>query len=182
MVVWMFVDDYSSISSQVMAERWNENHPDGPKKDAVDIDYEEIENVFRKTFRGENIVFRRNMRPTELVGSAPDFYVFDIGGMDMGSSYYYSSGQRGVFSRYVANALNDHPDTIFVPWSSFTQSYAIGAVSDLILGVGDVDAEWRNDMAPKNIIFLEESCRSLALIDVQLMDRARELYQARGKK
>lgn len=172
MTVWMFLDEYASLTAGDRAREWNEENPDKPPREPVDVEYEDVEALLREAFAGETILFSRGKRPHELANQAPTIYLWDIGGMDG-----CTGSRRGQFSRDVIEQVAEHQDTIFIPWSSFTQRYAEGALCDL-LG----DECWADGRIPHNVIILDaEQVRKCYDLDNELLGRLRTLYQARGK-
>lgn len=177
MQVWMFVDPNSSQTEEDRAEEWNEKNPDKPPRSAVDMEYVEIEELFAKTFPAEQIQFQRDVMPHSLKNAGPDFYVFDIGGMDFGGS----NARRRMFSNELARQVREHPDTTFVPWSAFTHRYAEGALEEMLLG-DDPDTEWKpKEMLPPNILILDSNSCYDGLLSDKLLAYARERYQNRKK-
>ena len=172
MTVWMFIDPFASGVADDKAEAWNAEHPEGPEKSATDIEYEEIEEAFTKTFPKERILFSRGKMPRELANASPNYYVWDIGGLCYTD---YSGTQRGDFSRVVIDQIKEHPDTVFVPWSRFTQQYAEGALADLF---GD-DAFVEKKLPP-NVIILDND--QTIWVEEEIIKELKKLYRARGKK
>lgn len=171
MTVWLFMDKNSSGVSHDKAEEWNAENPDGPQKEGVDIDYEEAEEAFRKGFPGETILFSRDKNFYDLKNGSPDYYVFDIGGMD------YFGTRRSDFCRGVIELVADHPDTWFVPWSAFTFRYVEGALCDLL---GD-DCKVEGKLPP-NVLVLDDREIYAGVIESTIMDRLRAAYQTRKKR
>ena len=171
MTVWMFLDDYASMVADDKAHAWNEANPDKPPKAAKDIEYEEIEKLFRETYPDEKILFSREKRPFDLRnGGGPTFYVFDIGGLD---GFTGMGGRCKRFADEVVNQVKDHPDTLFVPWSAFTQRYVEGALCDL-LG----DECWADNKIPPNVVVLDEK-EMRGWIEQTIKDKMSALYQKR---
>lgn len=176
MTVWTFVDPNSSQTDEERADQWNADHPDQPAKTGADLEYEEIEQLFRKSFAAEQLAFHRGKLPHDLKNGAPDYYVFDIGGMDMGGT----SARRRMFSNELARQVREHPNTTFVPWSAFTHRYAEGALEELLLG-DDTDTEWKLSMLPPNILILDtNSCYDGVLAD-KILGELRTRYQSRKR-
>lgn len=175
LTVWSFVDPYSSDADAMRAKEWNEENPDKPPKDGQEMEYEEVEKYFREGFPGEEIRFSRGKLPHDLSNASPDFYVFDIGGMDMGGT------GRGRFCNEVVRQLADHPNTLFVPWSAFTHRYAEGAIQELL--VPDPDGVWEDSMLGRvpNILILDSKSCYDGILAETLVARLRKLYQERRK-
>lgn len=176
MTVWMFIDPYSSDADHTRAMEWNAEHPDQPAREGVDMEYEDVERVFREGFPEEKITFHRGKLPHDLKNANPDYYVFDIGGMDMGGT------SRGHFCNEVARQLADHPNTTFVPWSAFTHRYAEGAIQELL--VPDPNGVWEDSMLGRvpNILILDSKSCYDGLLEDTILARLRTLYQERRKK
>lgn len=168
--VWLFMDEGSSFLAHDRAEGWNDEHPEGPHKRGVDVDYEDAEDAFREAFPGVDLRFSRGKNWPELKNGSPDYYVFDIGGMDYGGS------SRGNFARGVIDQVEDHPDTWFVPWSAFTFRYVEGALCDLL---GD-DCQV-NGRLPPNVLVLDDKEVYSGVLEHTVMDRLKAAYQARRK-
>lgn len=167
MHIWMYVDQYSSWSSNNRAEEWNEDHSD-EQKTGKDLEYEEIEKLFSKAFPAEKLTFKRDVLLSELRNGNPDIYVWDIGGL----CYVDQSGtQRYNWSHEVVRQIEDHPGTVFVPWSAFTQRYVRGALEDLI-GEDAFEAQ----QFPRNILILDENeLLTTTAIEQDIVKRVREI-------
>jgi hypothetical protein len=177
MTVWTFVDPNSSQTDEDLAEQWNAEHPDQPPRTGADMEYEEIEQLFRKSFADEQLIFHRGKLPHDLKNGAPDYYVFDIGGMDMGGTFV----RRRMFSNELARQVGEHPNTTFVPWSAFTHRYAEGALEELLLG-DDPDTEWKpKTMLPPNILILDSSSCYDGVLAEKLLSELRSRYQSRKR-
>lgn len=177
MQVWMFVDPNSSQTEEDRAEAWNAANPNKPPRSAVEMEYAEIMDLFARTFPAEQIEFKPDVLPHALQNAGPEFYVFDIGGMDFGGT----SSRRRAFSNALAQQVREHPDTTFVPWSAFTHRYAEGALEEMLLG-DDPDAEWKpKEMLPPNILVLDSNSCYDGLLSDKMLAYARQRYQARKR-
>ena len=112
-VVWIYVDPYGS---QLL-----DTTPDD--------EYPEIEAMIRDAHPGVAFRFVRNKPPTDLLSGRCDVYVFDIGGLCYTD---YSGSTRLNFCRVVQRAVEDLPDTLFVPWTGMTRDYLRSAWHDLV--------------------------------------------------
>lgn len=155
MIVYMFVDETSSMHAEDIAA-------DG--ETGQDIEYKEIEEFFRDLFPDEKLMFKRNVTFNDLSNTNPDYYVFDIGGMDI--AYDTLGKRRTQWCRGVVNQIADHPNTVFVPWSQFTQGYAKNALLDLI-GEEAFDA----GKFPPNLIVLSDSENRLSSTEILLREK-----------
>lgn len=174
MTVWMFLDPYASLLANEDADEWNAAHPDEPLKTGRDIEYEEIEETFRSSFPKEKkILFSRDKIASELKNGAPDYYVFDIGGLD---GFTMVGGRCKRFADELVAQIAEHPSTLFVPWSSFTQSYIEGALCDL-LG----EECWVDKTIPPNVIVLDEKERR-SNVEAIVLDKLKAAYQKRRRK
>lgn len=111
MQVWLYVDQFATIDSSSEEE------------------YAELEELFRQTFPGHALTFTRDMLPHMLANACPDVYLFDIGGLCYTD---YSGGVRINFCKDVIAQVKDHPNTLFIPWSSMTMSYTRDAAEELL--------------------------------------------------
>lgn len=108
---YLFLDEYASMMSSQEEE------------------YEELEKLLRETVPCESFYFRRNVTPQELAGQSPDIYAFDIGGM----CYEDHSGDRRLnWCHNVIRQVEDHPDTLFVPFSEMTSDYWKFAIEEFL--------------------------------------------------
>jgi len=82
----------------------------------AEVEYKEITDFFGKAFPKESCDFHRGKLPHDLSNDLCDFYVFDFGGLMPGCTDMVSS-QFNELVRQVA----DHPNTVFIMWSSFTR-------------------------------------------------------------
>jgi hypothetical protein len=170
----MYTDDQTSWSMQDRAAQLNAERDEGaPEVDPVDLEYADIEKVFSDAFPEIDFSFTRGVCPPALKNGCPDYYVWDIGGMAYGDM---TGVQRGNFSRMIADEIKEHPDTVFVPWSSFTHRYIEGALADLF--GEDAYAEGK---LPPNVIILDEKEVWGDMTDT-IVKRMQTLYQLRGKK
>lgn len=169
-VVWMFLDDYASMTADDRAAAWNEENPTQKPKTAKEIEYEEIEKVFQDSFPDAKFLFSRDKNAFELRNGGPDYYVFDIGGLD---GFTGCGGRCKRFADELVNQVKDHPDTLFVPWSAFTQRYVEGALCDM-LG----DDCWVDKKIPPNIIVLDDK-EMRGWIEGTILDKLKAAYQGR---
>lgn len=176
MTVWTFVDPNSSQTDEDLADQWNEANPDKPPRTGADMEYEEIETLFRGGFPDEQIAFVRGKLPHDLKNGAPNYYVFDIGGMDLGGT----NASRRMFSNELARQVREHPDTTFVPWSAFTHRYTEGALEELLLG-DDTETEWKLSMLPPNILILDSASCYAGVLSTRLLTDLRQRYQTRKR-
>jgi len=86
----------------------------GSGEKTAEDEYDEIEEKFSDVLGKEN-TFIRQVRPDELSNNPVDVYVFDFGGLLPGVSSLINS-----YHRELAKQVEDHPNTLFVIWSSFT--------------------------------------------------------------
>lgn len=173
LTVWMYFDEYASMVSDDKAKEWNEANPDKPPKQAVDVDYEEAEATLTAAFPGVTILFSRNKPYWELKNGCPSLYVFDIGMLGGGFG-----GGRYEWCNGLYDQIADHPDTVFLPWSSFTQRYMEGVLADTL---GE-DCKIDNKIPPNVVILDEEEIRKCGLIEDELLAKLKKLYQDRRVK
>ncbi len=173
MIVWMFLDEYASSLAVEDANAWNDEHPEGPPKEPRDIEYEKIEKIFNEVLPNEKLLFSRNKLPSDLRNGGPAYYIFDIGGLD---GFTMVGGRCNRFAKDLVEQVKEHENTIFVPWSSFTQSYVEGALCDL-LG----EECWIEKTIPPNIIILDDKQRR-EWIEPIILEKLKTLYQARKTK
>jgi hypothetical protein len=167
----MFTDDQASMSARDRADKWNDEHPDAPApKTTKDVEYEEIEGVFRETFPDEELVFSRDKTAFELRNGGPDYYVFDIGGLD---GFTGTGGRCKRFADELVAQIEDHPGTTFVPWSAFTQRYVEGALCDL-LG----DDCWAEKKIPPNVVVLDDK-EMTGWVEQTILEKLGAAYRAR---
>jgi hypothetical protein len=107
----MYVDPFASMDSSPEAE------------------YAEYEQFFRDLLPGVALQFQRDVLFTQLANGRPDVYLFDIGGMCMTD---YSGQQRFNWCHEVARQVEDHPNTLFLPWSEFTIRHWGDAVKEFL--------------------------------------------------
>ena len=170
MTVWMFLDDYASMSAVDKANEWNDANPTQKPKEPNEIEYEEIEKILTEVFAGEKILFSRGKPPNELKNGGPDYYVFDIGGLD---NFTMVGGRCARFARDLVEQIADLPSTLFVPWSAFTQRYVEGALCD-ILG----DDCWVDKKIPGNVIVLDDK-EMRGWIENTILEKLKTAYQSR---
>ncbi len=123
--VYAYVDPYTTMHAEDMADSLGLDSPE-------DYEYGEIEAAIKLEF--PEVIFNRGVLFSGLANANPDFYVFDIGGMcrvDFGGT------QRVGWCHHVLRAMDDHPQTGFVPWSMMTWQAARSAIDDLVLGDTD---------------------------------------------
>lgn len=111
MRVYLYVDEFATINSSPEEE------------------YEEIEEWFREQLPDADIKFHRKMMPHKLANASPDVYLFDIGGL----CYVDHSGERRLnLCHEVLRQVEDHPSTLFIPWTSMTRDYLRYALEDML--------------------------------------------------
>jgi len=100
MKVLMYVDPYATMDREPEDE------------------YKDIEKRLRKIFPLRcKFIFKRNVLPFKLANEIFDIYVMDIGGL----CYVDHSGeQRWDLSKELCRQVIDHPNSLFLIWSSFT--------------------------------------------------------------
>jgi len=77
-------------------------------------EYAEIEEMFSLALNHPT-TFVRNVQPHQLSNESFDVYVFDYGGLAPGSGSLF-----GDMMHELHRQIEDHPNTLFVIWSSFT--------------------------------------------------------------
>jgi hypothetical protein len=78
-------------------------------------EYQQLERLVRRGL-GNRAQFKRGVNFYQLKGCRPDLYLFDVGGM-----CYEGFGAAWNWCRNLADVvIDDHPSTLFVPWSSMT--------------------------------------------------------------
>lgn len=108
----------------------------------TDDEYDSIEEAFRKAFKND-FEFRRDVHPRRLEGEVPDIYVMDFGGM-IGVG---CDGMTDDVYRGLRQQIDDHPNTVFVLWSSFTEQFYMNL---MVEEYGSMD----NDAARRhNVVF-----------------------------
>jgi len=130
MTIWMYVDEFSSMMSSTAKE------------------YAEIRGCFRKWLPKHKILFCKDKRPHELANARPDIYVFDIGGL---CYVDYSGNQRHNFCHEVVRQVEDHPNTLFVPWTSMTRASLRFAMTEFLpefAGKAEDDREFSEGLRP----------------------------------
>lgn len=76
--------------------------------------------MLTELFPNETLSFDEGKMPWDLKNNNPDIYLFDIGGL---CHTDFSGGQRMRLCSVILRELDDHPNTKFVPWSSFTRKF-----------------------------------------------------------
>lgn len=110
MIVWLYVDQFASMLTTVEEE------------------YEGLERLFRESLDCA-LVFHRDKYPHELRNGCPDIYLFDIGGL----CYVDHSGdRRHDFCHEVVRAVEEHPNTLFIPWTSMTRDMFRFALTEVL--------------------------------------------------
>lgn len=99
MEIWLYVDEFASMGSTPESE------------------YEEMEAQLRELLPDVDIRFVRDMKPTDLSNAMPRAYVWDIGGM---CKVDFGGTRRRNWSHTLMTQIDDHPNTLFVPWSQMT--------------------------------------------------------------
>lgn len=111
-------------------------------------EYKEIQSNFEEMLPGCQFTFYRDKTPFHLKNASPDVYVFDIGGL----CYVDHSGERRLdLCREVLRQAEDHPRTLFVPWTSMTGDYLRTALHQLLPEWSDPDATLPENPAPFNV-------------------------------
>ena len=110
MKVWMYVDQFATLDSSQEEE------------------YQNLEELIQ-TALPFKISFKRNVLPHELKNGNPDIYIFDIGGL----CYIDFSGDKRIdMSKTMLEQVNDHPNTLFIPYSKMTVDYVKFAMEDFL--------------------------------------------------
>jgi hypothetical protein len=114
--VWMLVDDAGTSVTT-------------PEQEYASIE-EHLRHEFANVFD-----FRRGKRPHDLTGRRPDLYVIDYGGLSAGCPGGAGEAITDRLMRELIRQIDDHPNTAFVLWSSFTESWYAGLMGELLPGV-----------------------------------------------
>lgn len=109
--VWLFSDEFASLSSTQEEE------------------YDEMEKKLTELLPDVKLRFSRGKQPQDLANASPDVYVFDIGGM---CYVDYGGIQRRNWCHMVLRQLEDHPNTLFIPWTSMTGDSLQWAIEDFM--------------------------------------------------
>jgi hypothetical protein len=136
--VWLFVDEFASLDS------------------TPDDEYDEIEGFLCETLRGHTLAFQRDMRPHLLANASPRVYLFDIGGMCVTD---FGGGMRRNWAHTLIRQLEDHPSTLFVPWTSMTGDSLRSALQEFLPEWHDPEAALPDPPARPNLWLPPESAR-----------------------
>ena len=79
-----------------------------------DEEYSAIESGLRRAVKND-LDFRVRLDPYALSGLCPDIYVFDYGGASL-----FDADSAGWVMRELLRQIDDHPNTLFIIWSSYT--------------------------------------------------------------
>ena len=99
MKIWLYVDEFSTMDR------------------TAEDEYEEIEEFFKGQLSGR-LYFKREVLPGELKNGSPDIYLWDIGGMCIVD---HSGDRRIEFCRQIVEQVDDHPNTLFIPYTAMTR-------------------------------------------------------------
>jgi hypothetical protein len=111
MKIWMYVDQFATLDSSPEEE------------------YDEIRAWIKAQLPDVKLQFKQDVDPYKLKNARCDVYLFDIGGL----CYVDHSGEKRIsLCHEVLRQVEDHPNTLFVPWTSMTRDYLRAALQDLL--------------------------------------------------
>lgn len=118
--VWVFTDVFASMGKTQEEE------------------YEEIQRELQELVPEIKLTFSLNKSPDQLSNASPDVYLFDIGGM---CATDYGGSQRRNWCHMLMRQIDDHPNTLFIPWSSMTGDSIRSAMQEFLPEWDDPEAE-----------------------------------------
>lgn len=80
-----------------------------------DEEYLEIKSAFVQAFPDRKVIFKKEIPPFMLENQRCEFYVFDYGGVLPGCSDLVNSFFKNIFTM-----SEEHPNTLFIIYSTFT--------------------------------------------------------------
>jgi hypothetical protein len=120
LTVWLFTDPYASMGSTQEEE------------------YDNIEKQLTEMLPGLQLTFHRDKQPSLLSNANPDLYVFDVGGM---CKVDFGGHMRRNWAHNLMRQIDDHPNTLFIPWSQMTGDSIRSVMQEFLPEWDDPEAE-----------------------------------------